>query len=124
MGGVVAPWLAELILITIRNTKKGASDNIAGFPLPADYLATFAIFGVLGALPSSASTFAAVTGWGYVVATALNLFDPTLNKAGDANGSGTAASVGGVSTSSTPAKNPNSGTAPAPATIPTQANIA
>jgi hypothetical protein len=72
--------MAELVIITLRNAKSGAKDNVAGFPLPADYLATFAIFGVLGSLPESASTFATVTGWGYVVATFLHFVDPTLQK--------------------------------------------
>jgi hypothetical protein len=113
---VITAWLAELILITMRDVKKGSTNSVAGFPLPADYLASFGIFGVLAALPPSASTFAGVTAWGFVVATALNFFDPTLNKAGNANGTGTAASVGGVTQTS-------SGTASAtqviPASIPT-----
>lgn len=110
MGGIVVPWLAEMIIITIRDLKKGSTNNVAGLPLPADYLASFAIFGVLGALPESANTFAAVTGWGFVIATFLNLVDPTLNKAGQPNGTAPAATAstatpppGSVAPASTPA---------------------
>lgn len=89
--GVVTAWLAEMVIITLRDVKKGATNNVAGFPLPADYLASFAIFGVLGALPDSASTFAAVTGWGFVIATYLNFVDPTLNKSTTAQPAASAA---------------------------------
>jgi hypothetical protein len=81
MTGVVIAWTVELGLITYRGFKKGAKQNVGGLPLPADYLATFAIFGVLGLFSGVAEKPATAVAWGYVAATALNLFDPTLNKA-------------------------------------------
>lgn len=115
-GGVTTAWLAEIIIITTRDIKAGASNTVAGLPLPADYLATFAVFGVLGALPASADTFAAVTGWGFVIATFLNLFNPTLTKTPSTSSNLTSASTGASTTASS--------SGPAPATIPSQANIA
>jgi hypothetical protein len=113
MSGLLSAWIAEVALITYRDLKKGATNTVGGLPLPADYLATFAIFGVLGLIGESGKTFAATVGWGYVVATFLNLFDPTLNK-----GTGTA------TTTATPAT-PTNGTAtiPAPATTPSVSTV-
>jgi hypothetical protein len=82
MTGVIVAWLTEVVLITYRGTKKGSPQNVGGLPLPADYLATFAIFGVLGLFSGVAEKPATVAAWGYVAATFLNLFDPTLNKPG------------------------------------------
>jgi hypothetical protein len=103
--GIVTAWLTEMGLITYRNSKKAAPDNVAGFPLPADYLASFAIFGVLAALPDSASKLSGAIGWGYVVATFLNLFNPT-NPTGKTTTATTA-------TSSTKASTVSTGVAPA-----------
>lgn len=80
MTGVTTAWIVQLGIITYRDMKKGATNNIAGLPLPADYLASFAIFGVLGLIPGDAAKVAGVAAWGFVVATFLNLFDPTLAK--------------------------------------------
>lgn len=82
MTGVLVAWAVEVGLITYRDFKKGSKNNVGGLPLPADYLATFIIFGVL-ALPSGEfQKPATLAAWGYVAATFLNLFDPTFNKAG------------------------------------------
>ena len=110
--GVITAWIAEMLIITARDVKKGASNNVAGFPLPADYLASFAIFGVLGALPNSASTFAGVTAWGFVIATFLNFVDPTLGAQNQANGTAPVSIKGAA------------GPSPVPASIPTQSVIA
>ncbi len=81
MPGVVLPWMIELGLITYRGyKKKGTTNLVGGLPLPADYLASFAIFGVLGLFSGSAQKPATAVAWGYVAATFLNLFDPTLSK--------------------------------------------
>lgn len=82
MTGVVLAWAVELGLITWRGFRKGAPDNVGGLPLPADYLATFAIFGTLSLFGGVAEKPATVAAWGYIAATALNLFDPTFNRAG------------------------------------------
>ena len=104
--GITTAWIAEMILITYRNQKSGAPDNVAGFPLPADYLASFAIFGVLAALPDSASKLSGAVGWGYVVATFLNLFNPT-NPTGKKAAATTTASTTSTKTATvTPASTP------------------
>lgn len=99
--GVISAWMAELIIITLRDVKKGSTNSVAGFPLPADYLASFVIYGALGALPPAASTFAGVTAWGFTIATFLNFIDPTLNKQ-STKSSTTATTSSATSTSATP----------------------
>lgn len=99
MSGVTLAWAVEIGLITWRNFKKGATDNVGGLPLPADYLATFAIFGVLGLIGGQAAKPATVLAWGYVAATALNLFDPTFSKTAQPNQSTITGSVNPNATS-------------------------
>lgn len=78
----MSAWLAEVVLITYRAVKQPAASGSAGtqsvpnLPLPSYYAATFVIYGALSFLPESAETFAALVGWGFVVATALNLYEP------------------------------------------------
>lgn len=77
MPGVLAAWLVELGLITYRDIKGGSLDSIAGLPLPADYLATFIIFGGLGMLArTKANNVAGLLAWGVVIATYMNLVNP------------------------------------------------
>lgn len=80
MNSVILPWLVEVGIITYRDFKKGSPDNVGGLPLPADYFATFVIFGALSLFTGGAEKPATLAAWGYVIATFLNLFDPTLNK--------------------------------------------
>ena len=79
MNPLLMPWAAELVLITYRGAKnKGFEDApIKNVPLPSEYAATFVIYGILAALPGQAQRPAQVFGWGLVVATFLNLWDPT-----------------------------------------------
>jgi hypothetical protein len=76
--GLVTAWLCEVVVITYRDTKKGSNMGTAqvSLPLPSAYASSFLIFGGLGLLPASASTFASLVGWGIVLATALNLWAP------------------------------------------------
>ena len=101
--GVLAAWLVEIGLITWRDlTGKAPNHTINGFPLPADYLATFLIFGSLGLVPSSnarASRAATAAAWGFVVATYLNALPTALNPSGTPKATGTA---GSTPTSNTP----------------------
>lgn len=78
MSGLVTAWLAEVILISYRATKKGSNQGTTQVPLPrpGQYAATFVIYGALGLLPASAGGFAALVGWGIVAATLLNLYQP------------------------------------------------
>jgi hypothetical protein len=81
MSPLLFAWLAEVGIITWRDL--GAKRSVLGLPPPGDYLATFIIFGSLIAIGSTKNgqTFANVAGWGLVIATALNVVDPTFVKA-------------------------------------------
>lgn len=77
MTGLMGAWLAEVVLISYRAAKRGGQGTTqVSLPLPSQYAATFIVFGSLGLLPESASTFASLVGWGFVIATALNLYSP------------------------------------------------
>lgn len=81
--GVLSAWLVEIGIITWRDvTGKAPNHTVAGLPLPADYLATFIIFGTLGLVPKSnvgASRAAALAAWAYVIATYLNVAPSIIN---------------------------------------------
>ena len=86
MSAVLLAWVTEIGIITWRDlTGKEKSHEIAGFPLPADYVATFVIFGALAFVPKSnqgASRAAALGAWAYVVATYMNAVPAMLNPSG------------------------------------------
>lgn len=77
-SGLLTAWLAEIVLISYRATRPGANEGTQSipFPLPSQYASTFVIYGTLGLLPPQADALAAVVGWGFVVATLLNLWVP------------------------------------------------
>lgn len=72
------PALAEIALITYRDikNKSNAQNPIAHLPVPSQYVSVVTVFGGLSLLPSSADRLGALLGWGFVVATALNVFTP------------------------------------------------
>lgn len=78
MSSLMGAWLVEVVLITYRAAKRGGQGTLGvpNFPLPSQYASTFIVFGALGLLPESASGFASLAGWGFVIATALNLYSP------------------------------------------------
>ena len=84
--GVLAAWLVEIGLITWRDlTGKDPTHVINGCPLPADYLATFMVFGALGLVPKDnggASKAATLAAWAFVLATYLNALPGALNPSG------------------------------------------
>lgn len=69
MNPLLVPWLAEIGLITWRDVK---NDNRP--PFPSEVLATFVIFGGFSLIPNE--KVGSLMGWGIVVATLLNVFDP------------------------------------------------
>lgn len=92
--GVLSAWLVEIGLITWRdlsNKTDRLSHTINGFPLPADYLATFVVFGSLGLVPkdSNASKAATLAAWAFVVATYINALPGVLNPSGTSTKSAT-----------------------------------
>lgn len=96
MNGVFLAWLVEAGIVTYRDlTSKKSTNTIAGLPLPADYLATFIVFGSLSLLAQaeSARTFASVTAWGFVGSTLLNLFNPAVKAPATASASSTPAAT-------------------------------
>lgn len=83
VNSLLLAWLAEVGIITWRDlTGKVKGHTIEGLPLPADYLATFLVFGVLGFVPKSnpgAARAASLAGWAFVLATYLNVAPSILN---------------------------------------------
>lgn len=74
MTGLLSAWMVEAGIVTWRAFKR---DNRP--PLPSDFVAMFVVYGTLGIVaevPHAQSTATAI-GWGIVLATALNIVDPT-----------------------------------------------
>lgn len=93
MGAVMLAWLAEVGILTARAVKGGPdSGTIAGIPVPSEYLASFAFYGVLGFAPkgSGMAKVAGVLAWGFTIATAMNFFNPADPVGAKASGSSSA----------------------------------
>jgi len=75
---LLAPIVAETVLITYRDIKNGSNVNnpIPHFPLPSQYLSVAVVFGTLSLLPKQYDRLSSIFGWGMVIATALNVFTP------------------------------------------------
>ena len=80
MNSILNAWLAEIVIITYRGTrqKKFKNNPIPSFPLPSEYVATIIVFGALSLVPNDSewSRVAGAIGWGLVLATTLNLWNP------------------------------------------------
>ena len=96
MGPVVFAGLTEAGIITWRDFKNGRT--ILGLPVPGDYLAVFIVFGGLFMLASTQNgkNLAGVMGWGLVVATALNVINPTFVKSAGPQATTTGGGAGGT----------------------------
>ena len=109
--GVLLAWAVEIGLITWRDlTGKDPTHVINGFPLPADYLATFLVFGTLGLVPkdnAGASKAATLAAWAFVVATYVNALPTALNPSGTPSAKGSTA--GSASPTATPSSTITSG---------------
>lgn len=93
MTGTMTALFAELALITYRGSLRGtsATNPIGNLPVPADYAGAIILFTILGAIPGEAARPAAIFGWGLVVATFLNLYNPNnVPKVGTAKVTATA----------------------------------
>ena len=78
MNPLLAPALAETALITYRGVinKTNVSNPIPHFPLPSQIGSVVIVYGILAMFPNSANRLATLMGWGFVVATALNVWTP------------------------------------------------
>lgn len=91
MSGLLGAFLVEVALMSYRATNQGIktpADAPIPFPLPSMYTSAILIYGGLGLLPRSTAPLPALLGWGFVVATFLNLFTPgSANAAAKSNAS-------------------------------------
>lgn len=90
MNSLLTAWLTEVAIITYRSMKQrgvststpsstGATATIhypLPLPLPSEYVSTFLVFGALGLVPAPFDRTASLLGWGFVLATLLNLWVP------------------------------------------------
>lgn len=78
MKPVVNAAIAEAIVITYRDVRNGLNkDNpIPHFPLPSQYASVMIVYGALAFFPERGDSLAAMIGWGFVVATLLNVWTP------------------------------------------------
>ena len=106
--GVLLAWMVEVGLITWRDLSgKTPNHTIAGLPLPADYVATFLVFGTLGLVPKDkggASRAAALAAWAYVIATYMNALPQTLNPSGTPKATGATSSKAATTSPVSPTK--------------------
>jgi hypothetical protein len=77
---LVVPWLVEIGLISYRAaTNAKVSEHprpIPGLPLPGEIAGAMVVFGALSIIPGNGQRVATAAGWGLVVATLLNLWNP------------------------------------------------
>jgi len=105
VSGLFGAFIAEVALITYRSvngTLKLPQDAPIRAPLPSNYTAAILVYGALGILPKSMSPLPAMIGWGFVVATFLNLYNPTAANASAASQATLAASLGTPPSSAAP----------------------
>lgn len=71
MDPLILPWLVEVGIITWRDISQQHRP-----PLPSEMLATFVVFGGFSLIAAQDSRVGKALGWGIVIATALNVFNP------------------------------------------------
>jgi hypothetical protein len=87
VNGVTTPWLVEILLISYRAWKLRQRP-----PLPSELAATFVVFGGLSLVPDD--TVQAAAGWGFVIASALNVLPAIMDPAAKAASQQAASSPG------------------------------
>jgi hypothetical protein len=91
--GLFGAFLFETALVTYRAVTQGQVVTRKGkqstaplpAPLPSLYTSAIIVYGVLGLAPSSVAPLPALIGWGFVVATFLNVYTPGSANAGKAS---------------------------------------
>lgn len=80
MSGLLGAFFVEVALITYRSVSQGGVKVPDTAPIPAPlpswYTSAILVYGGLAVLPRSFAPIPALVGWGFVVATFLNLFTP------------------------------------------------
>jgi hypothetical protein len=105
--GLFGAFLFETALITYRAVTQGQVVTRKGkqstaplpAPLPSLYTSAILVYGVLGLAPQSVAPLPALVGWGFVVATFLNLYTPGSANAGAASNAAAAQSLTTANTS-------------------------
>jgi hypothetical protein len=96
VSGLFAAFMVEVGLVTYRAVTQGQVVTRKGkqstaplpAPLPSLYTSAIIVYGALGLAPSSLAPVPALIGWGFVVATFLNLYTPgSANAAAASNAS-------------------------------------
>ena len=81
MNQVMNAWIAEIIIITYRGVRQSKFKNnpVPNFALPSEYAASVIVFGGLSLVPQDSDwgRVAGAIGWGLVLATTLNLWNPS-----------------------------------------------
>ncbi len=100
-------------IITYRSATQGGAKVGKTAPLPAPipsaYMSAILVYGALGLLPSSLAPVPALVGWGFVVATFLNLYNPGSANAAAASNT---ALAGALTTSPTGVATPKKSAVP------------
>jgi hypothetical protein len=75
---LLAAWLAEVVLIAYRSARSNGAENlpIGHLALPSTYASTMIVYGALAFVPPAGAKLANTIGWGLVLATFLNLWEP------------------------------------------------
>lgn len=115
MSGLFGAFIVEVGIITYRAVTQGQVVSRKGksstaplpAPLPSLYTSAILVYGTLGLLPKSLAPVPALVGWGFVVATFLNLYTPGSANAGAA---GNAALAHALTTSPTGVATPKAAT--------------
>lgn len=79
MSSLLAAFFVETVIITYRAHKRGInvpSSAPLPLPLPSEYTSAVIAFGALSVLPRSIDPIPGLIGWGLVLATLLNLWQP------------------------------------------------
>ncbi|HEV3370877.1 MAG TPA: hypothetical protein VG074_15025 [Acidimicrobiales bacterium] len=90
MTGLLGAFFVEVALVTFRSVSQGGLKVPATAPIPAPlpslYTSVILVYGGLSLAPRSVAPLATLIGWGFVVATFLNLYTPgSANAAAAAN---------------------------------------
>lgn len=91
MTGLLGAFVVEVALVTYRAVTQGGAvkqktSPLSGAPLPSTFVSPVLVYGVLGLAPKSLAPLPAMIGWGFVVATFLNLYNPGGANAAQASG--------------------------------------